>query len=165
VKALAERFADAEGIPDAADTVAELAGSALASDALAAARAAGDRVWREVPVVAPVGDRLVEGYVDLLFEAPDGSLVVVDWKTDRARTDAEVDAALDRYRLQGAGYAVAVEAATERAVSSVRFVFCRGGGEPAVEREVDDLDDARQRVASALARSSATAWASPSGSR
>jgi hypothetical protein len=78
-------------------------------------------------------------------------LVVVDWKTDRARSDAEVDAALDRYRHQGAAYAVALEQATNRPVDEVVFVFCRPG--PAVERAVtgEDLDLARQAVLAALA--------------
>jgi ATP-dependent helicase/nuclease subunit A len=149
LRALAARLAAAEGISDAAGTVAELAASALASDALREARAAA-RVWREVPVVAPVGDHLVEGFVDLLYETPDGDLVVVDWKTDRARTPAEVDVAMDRYRLQGAGYALALERAAGRRVAGVRFVFCRAGGEPAVEREVADLGGAVADAASRL---------------
>ena len=39
-------------------------------------------------MTVPVGDRLVEGYVDLLFEDAAGRLVVVDHKTDRADGDA-----------------------------------------------------------------------------
>ncbi|MGH9139304.1 MAG: PD-(D/E)XK nuclease family protein, partial [Acidimicrobiales bacterium] len=139
VATLASRFAVAENIPDAADTVAELAQSALGSKALREARASG-RLWREVPVVAPVGDRLVEGYVDLLYETADGDLVVVDWKTDRARSESEIDAALGRYRLQGAGYALAVATVTGRPVNCCRFVFCRPGR--AVERDIVDLEAA-----------------------
>jgi len=98
-----------------------------------------------------VGGRVLEGYVDLLYEDASGRLVVVDWKTDRARTDAEVDAALDRYRNQGAAYAVALEQATRRRVDEVVFVFCRRG--PAVERTIAaaDLDQARAAVEAALA--------------
>ena len=40
---------------------------------------------------APVGDRVIEGYVDLLVEGPDG-LVVIDYKTDSANSPAEIDA-------------------------------------------------------------------------
>jgi ATP-dependent helicase/nuclease subunit A len=153
VERLAGRESALEGMSSQADigTVAELAASALSSTAVAEARA-GRRHWREVPVVAPVGDRLVEGYVDLLYEDAEGRLVVVDWKTDRARTEAEVDAAVERYRLQGAGYAVAVEQATGRPVERVTFVFCRTGGEPAVERQVGGADlaaavvEARRRL-------------------
>jgi ATP-dependent helicase/nuclease subunit A len=141
VERLAGRESALEGMSSPADigTVSELAASALSSAVVASVRA-GRRQWREVPVVAPVGDRLVEGYVDLLYEDAEGRLVVVDWKTDRARTEAEVDGAVERYRLQGAGYAVAVEQATGRPVDRVTFVFCRTGGEPAVEREVGGAD-------------------------
>ena len=148
---MAAREAAAEGLGRGdVETVAALATSALGSRALAAARAAR-RCWREVPVVAPVGGRVLEGYVDLLYEDASGRLVVVDWKTDRARTDAEVDAALDRYRNQGAAYAVALEQATRRRVDEVVFVFCRRG--PAVERTIAaaDLDQARAAVEAALA--------------
>jgi ATP-dependent helicase/nuclease subunit A len=147
VATLAARFAADESVDEA--TVVELAASALASEALAEARAAG-RLWREVPVVVPMGDRILEGFIDLLYERPGGELVVVDWKTDRGRSAAEVAAALDRYRLQGAGYAAAVEAATGRPVAEVRFVFCRAGGQPAVERTIDDLAGAVTEVATLL---------------
>ena len=99
----------------------------------------------------PVGGHLVEGFIDLLHERPDGSLVVVDWKTDRARSAAEVDASVGRYRAQGAAYAVAVAAATGRTVADVRFVFCRPAGEPAVERAITDLAAAVAEVEAALA--------------
>ena len=135
---LARRFAGDESVDDWT-TVAALARSAFASDAVAAARVAR-RVWRELLIAAPVNGRLLEGYVDLLYETADGDLVVVDWKTDRARSEAEVDAALDRYRLQGAGYVLAIETVTGRRPVACRFVFCRADG--AVERELTDLDDA-----------------------
>jgi ATP-dependent helicase/nuclease subunit A len=131
------RAATEGGIAADAGTVAELASSALGSDALAAARASG-RFWREVPVVVPMGSKVLEGFVDLVYERPDGSVVVVDWKTDRGHTPEAVDAALHRYRVQGAGYAAAIAAATGREVAEVRFVFCRAGGPP-VERTIADL--------------------------
>lgn len=103
-------------------------------------------------MAAPLEGRILEGYVDLLYEAPDGTLVVVDWKTDSAQTAVELDTALGRHRAQGAGYAAAIEAATGRTVSGVRFVFCRADGEPAHEREVTDLSDAVEEVRLALRR-------------
>ena len=57
---------------------------------------------------AAIGDTLIEGFIDLLYESADG-LVVVDYKTDTVRSPADVDAAVARYRLQGATYAVALE--------------------------------------------------------
>ncbi|MGH9187491.1 MAG: UvrD-helicase domain-containing protein [Acidimicrobiales bacterium] len=126
VASLAEQAATAEGIPEAAATVAALAASAWASTTVAAARRSG-RYWRELYVAAPVGPsgRLVEGYVDLLYDDGDRGLVVVDYKTDQARSDAELDAAVERYRLQGATYATVVEAVTGRPVDRCVFVFCR----------------------------------------
>jgi ATP-dependent helicase/nuclease subunit A len=147
VAGLAAEAARAEGADPA--LVVELATSALRSGALADARAGG-RLWREVPIVVPMGDRVLEGYIDLLYERPDGELVVVDWKTDRGRTPEEVDASLEKYRIQGAAYAAALIRATGRKVAEVAFVFCRDGGEPAVERTITDLADAVAEVEALL---------------
>ena len=102
---------------------------------------AASRRWRELYVAAPVGERghLVEGYIDLLFENANGELVVVDYKTD-----AEVDHAPERYRLQAAAYAYALQATLGRPVARAVFVFCRPDG--AVERDVTDLAAAIDEV-------------------
>lgn len=139
VESEAARQADNESIPEHAGTVAAMARSALASDTVRTARIA----HREIYVVAPVGEVVLEGYIDLLAETDDG-LVIVDYKTDTVRTEAEVDEKLAAYELQGAAYAVALEAATGLAVVGCRFVFCRSDG--AIERSVADLDAAMARV-------------------
>ena len=72
------------------------------------AAAAGPH-WREVYACTPIGDRLLEGYVDLLYRGDDG-LVVVDHKTSGSADPAELDRRVEGYRLQGAAYAVAVGA-------------------------------------------------------
>jgi ATP-dependent helicase/nuclease subunit A len=113
------------------------------------ATAPGTRAWREVPVAAPVDGVLVEGFVDLLVETPDG-FVVVDYKTDRAPAAADVDAALARYTPQAAAYALAIEAVLGTPVARAVFVFARVGG--AIEREVSDLADAVAQVRGDLGR-------------
>jgi len=97
---------------------------------------AGGRYWRELFVSAPVGEMSVEGFVDLLYETA-GGLVVVDYKTDRAPTDAELDEALARYTPQGATYALAVEEALGKPVAKCVFVFVEAGRSR--EREIEDL--------------------------
>jgi ATP-dependent exoDNAse (exonuclease V) beta subunit len=141
VAPLALRHARENDVESEAPTVERLVRSALASGAARLAATAPHH--KEVYVSAPIGDRVIEGYVDLLVEGPDG-LVVVDWKTDSARTDAEIDAKLAAYELQGAAYAIAVEAVTGRVVTECRFVFCRAAG--AIERSVVDLPAATQLV-------------------
>ena len=143
---LAVQQAFAEAIPDLAPTVATFARAALASDAVREAVASG-RLWREAYVAAPLGDRAVEGYVDLLYEGPDG-LVIVDYKTDAVSSEAEVDAKLDTYRLQLATYAEALAVSTGLEVSDARLVFCRAGG--TIERSVTDLAGARLEVRALL---------------
>ncbi len=147
VVALARLQADAEGVPEAAGRVSALARAVLASPTVMAARSSARR-WRELFVAAPVGTGLLEGYVDLLYEEPGGSLVVVDYKTDRARTDDELDRAVARHRLQGAAYALAIQVALGRPVSRCVFVFARAGG--AVERTVADLPAAVAEVRALL---------------
>jgi ATP-dependent helicase/nuclease subunit A len=134
--------AAAEGIPARADEVARLAASALHSSAVQQA-VAGGRYWRELYVGAPVGGVVIEGFIDLLYDTPEG-LVVVDYKTDAAPGAPEIEAAVQRYRLQGAAYAVALEQSLGRPVARCVFVFTRPAG--AIEREIDDLPAATAAV-------------------
>ncbi len=139
--ALVERQCDLESIGEHVDTVEKLVRSALESDAVELAR--NNRVYREMYVSTQLGDVMVEGYIDLLIHTADG-LVIVDYKTDTATTEAAVDAKVAAYELQGAAYAVALEVATGLSVVDCRFVFCRSG--QAIERSVADLASAMQRV-------------------
>jgi len=131
----------AEAVPDRAEDVARLVRQALDSPVVQAAAAAPH--WREVYACTPIGDRLLEGYVDLLYRGPDG-LVVVDHKTSGSADPDELDRRVEGYRLQGAAYAVAVGRATAEPVTRVVFLFLTPAG--AFERELDDLDAAMADV-------------------
>ena len=110
-------------------TIAALARSALATDTVRAA-AASPGCWREVFVARPFDGTTLEGYVDLLYRSPEG-LVVVDYKTDQLAGEAQLDERADRYRLQLAAYALAVQRVTGEAVARAMLVFCsaRGAGD------------------------------------
>jgi hypothetical protein len=82
-------------------------------------------------------------------ERETGGLVVVDYKTDAWRDDADLDAKVARYRLQGASYAVALELATGERVAECVFVFL--GEREARERSVSDLRLAMAEVRALLA--------------
>ena len=58
--------------------------------------------------------------------------------------EADLAAKVDRYRLQGAAYAFALQRATGLTVS--RMVFCFLGHDGAVERDILDLDAATGEV-------------------
>ncbi|MEZ5165498.1 MAG: PD-(D/E)XK nuclease family protein [Acidimicrobiales bacterium] len=145
--------AAAEGVANRTAVVARLARAGVESTVARAAAAAPH--WRELWVAAPVGDHLIEGYVDLLYRDADG-LVVVDWKTDHvgdadgdpAAAAAALDAKVQRYRLQGASYAAAVEAVTGEPVVRVVFAFLGDGGATLVELpELRAVDEVRSRTA------------------
>ena len=72
--------AAAEGIPHRAEEVARLARVAVESATVRRA-VASSKYWREVPVAVPVGQGVLEGFIDLAFEE-NGGLVLVDYKTD-----------------------------------------------------------------------------------
>ncbi|MCC7075989.1 MAG: UvrD-helicase domain-containing protein [Acidimicrobiia bacterium] len=146
IEAEAAHQAEREAVPEHTGTIMAMVMSALASDAVHLART--NPHHKETYVTAPVGVRVIEGYVDLLVETPAG-LVVVDYKTDTVDSDTEVAARLAAYELQGAAYAVALEAATDLPVVECRFVFCRPEG--AIERSIPDLDAAKARVRDTLA--------------
>ncbi len=143
---LAVAAAAAEGVPSRAGEIEGLVRAAIGSDVVRAA-VGGDRYWREVFVAAPVGERLIEGYIDLLYEGPDG-LVVVDYKTDSVESDGDLAAAVQRYRLQGATYALALERTLGRSVVECAFLFARAPGAPAMA--IPDLAAAMAEVEAAV---------------
>jgi len=135
----------AAGIPTLVPVVTRLVQAALESASVELA--ATTTHHKELYLAAPLGDRVIEGYVDLLIDTPDG-LIVVDYKTDAVSSDAQIEARLAAYELQAASYAVALETVTDRPVIDARFIFCRATG--AVERSVTDLPAAKARVRAAL---------------
>ncbi len=132
---LADAQAWAESVPEHVETVQRAVESALEAPIVAECRTA--RHWKELFIAAPVGEVTIEGYIDLLVEHDDG-LIVVDYKTDAVRNEADVDAKLEQYGRQGAAYAAAVAVATGRPVVDVQFVFCRPEGP--IVRRIDGLD-------------------------
>jgi ATP-dependent helicase/nuclease subunit A len=74
-----------------------------------------------VPIGAPAEGVVLEGFIDLLFQTDQG-YEIVDYKTDEVRTD-ELDARMDRYRLQGEAYAELVRTITGKTPVAVSFVF------------------------------------------
>lgn len=115
VHALAASAALAEGVTEHADEVAALVRSALASEIVQ--RAAVRRHWRESFVgTVEVDGVVLEGFVDLIYEEDDGSLVIVDYKTD-AVPAAAIPARAKFYAPQVEAYARAVRESTCRHTS------------------------------------------------
>jgi ATP-dependent exoDNAse (exonuclease V) beta subunit len=137
--------AAAEGVLGHEERIAALARSALATDTVREAVRLEHR--RETYVATTIGGRTLEGYVDLMYRTPDG-VVVVDYKTDVVGSEADVAAKLERYRLQGAAYALAVAAATGERVARCTFLFLDPAG--AREHALPDLDDAIEEARALL---------------
>ncbi len=132
----------AEGVPDREEEIARLAKVAVQSDIVRRA-VASQRIWREVPVAAPVGAGSLHGFIDLLFEEQD-DLVVVDYKTD-AVTEAQLPEVVDRYRLQGGAYAQAISQITGKRVKEVVFLYLQ----PKREERLTDLANAMKEAQAA----------------
>ena len=139
----------AEGVPDRQEEIARLAKVAVQSNIVRRA-VASQRIWREVPVAAPVGDGSLHGFIDLLFEEEDG-LVVVDYKTD-AVTAEQLPEVIDRYRLQGGAYAHAIGQITGKPVREVVFLYLQPKSEvvlPDLAGAMADAQAAAQLILSA----------------
>ncbi|MCY4617894.1 MAG: UvrD-helicase domain-containing protein [Chloroflexi bacterium] len=105
-----------------------------------------DRYWRELYAAVEIDGVLLDGFVDLLYELPNGNLVVVDYKTDALRAGEVLDAAVSRYRLQAASYALMLEESLQRTVERCVLLFLH----PQVAREISDLRGALGEVRSLL---------------
>jgi ATP-dependent helicase/nuclease subunit A len=74
----------------------------------------------------------VDGVVDLVMEEADGSLTIIDYKTDVAVTTDTVD----EYLLQLCAYAELLGGPTGRPVGRIELVFCRGARPTVVARDL-----------------------------
>ena len=150
VASAAEAQAAAESLGrQATAEVKRLVQRAVGSDAVREAVAA-DRYWRELYAAVEVDGVLLDGFIDLLYELPDGNLVVVDYKTDALQPGEAVAAAVERYRLQAASYALMLEESLARQVERCVLLFLH----PGAERRVPDLQEAMTEVRAALAKTS-----------
>jgi ATP-dependent helicase/nuclease subunit A len=126
IDVLAAAQCAAEGIFGLEPRVAELCRSALGAPIVAAA-AAGAEHWRELFVVAELGDQVLEGYIDLLVRTPDG-LLIVDYKTDQWRPGADQATRIARYRRQLAAYGFALGRLLDEPIAGGVLVRCRLDG-------------------------------------
>jgi ATP-dependent helicase/nuclease subunit A len=110
----------AEGVMEYADLVSALVRSALDSDVVK--RAAERPHWRESYVgMVQENGMVLEGFVDLIYREADGSLVVVDYKTDDV-SETALDARAHHYRPQIRAYSTAL-ASIEDQVPAGRLLF------------------------------------------
>ena len=121
---------------------------------------AARRQHREHPFAFSLGDGapLVTGVIDLLCEEPDGTALIVDYKSDRLAAEADPQELVARdYAVQRLLYALAVLREGALAAEVVHW-FLERPHEPAVARytlaELATLEDQ-------LARRLAGAWAEP----
>jgi ATP-dependent helicase/nuclease subunit A len=137
----------AEGVIGLEAQVAALAKSALRAPIVRSV-VDGAPHWRELFVAAPVGDRVVEGYIDLLVRT-DAGLVIVDYKTDQWSGPVQTTERLDRYRIQLAAYGAALESAIDEPVVGGVLIRCVPHGD-ADEITVRDwpqaIDEVRRLV-------------------
>jgi ATP-dependent exoDNAse (exonuclease V) beta subunit len=133
----------AEGVAEHGGIVAQLARAALGSAAVQ--HAASRPHWRETYVGTVIGERVLEGFIDLIYR--DDGLVIVDYKTDTVPAVA-LDRRVAFYRPQMAAYAAALQAATQEPVTRCVLVFLSPGG--AVERTVEGIQEAAALVRDAV---------------
>ncbi len=96
------------------------------------------RYWRELFISLNWHGKLVEGFIDLIFEEG-GQLVIADYKTDVV-SDFDDPARLAQYRLQAGLYALAAGELTGKPVREVALLFLSANRE-IVMTDIDSLID------------------------
>jgi ATP-dependent helicase/nuclease subunit A len=122
IDTLARSQCAAEGVIGLETRVASLARSALLAPIVRSAAQGADH-WRELFIAAPVGDRVLEGYVDLLVRTS-GGLMIVDYKTDQWSGGTQVAERIGRYRVQLAAYGAALETTLGEPIVGGTLVRC-----------------------------------------
>jgi ATP-dependent helicase/nuclease subunit A len=127
---LSRAQAQAEGIADKWQEIAKLARNGLESAVVKRAVASGN-YHREVFVSAPYEGKLLEGFMDIIFEE-DGGLVIADYKTDAIDNEEELLQKKDKYECQAGLYALMAEKVTEKKVKEVVLIFLRSPREEGI---------------------------------
>lgn len=135
IAALSVAQAAAEGVPDHAGTIEQLARSVLTAPIVA--ESITFEHWRELFVAAAVEGTIVEGYIDLLVRHPQLGLTIVDYKTDQIPEGAERTTRLARYARQLAAYGLALERVLGEQVAGGVLVMCTTEG-TAVQLPITD---------------------------
>ena len=136
------------GQDEGADQVGELTAAFL--DSPLREEIADARVSPEVPFVLSIGGTLIRGSIDLLAQRSDGSVLVVDYKTDRLQGRDPADT-VARYSIQRDLYALA--AGARGAPVETAYVFLERADQPVRESFGEaELESARARVEAVLER-------------
>ncbi len=145
---LVAQAVEAYNIPDLKNDVALLVRNVLSSPSVAAATS--DNSWSEAWVAAEVEEGIeIEGSVDLMVQHEDGSITIIDYKTDRVQGEFLEERARG-YENQLAGYALVLEKMGMKVRSAV-LVFANGGaGDTAREYVIDDLEEAKAAALSKI---------------
>jgi ATP-dependent helicase/nuclease subunit A len=136
---LVDVAAEAEGVLDRRRDIETMVQSLLKGD-LVARMQASSNCRREMYVGAQFGEVTVWGYVDAVFVNPDGTLTLVDFKTDTLITSPTELAR--RYQPQMSAYVAALQQATGTQVSEAWLAVAQPDGAAAVEIAVDVVDAA-----------------------
>jgi len=138
----------AYNIPGLKNDVALLVRNVLSSPSVAAAT--GENSWSEAWIAAEVEEGLeIEGSVDLMVQHEDGTITIIDYKTDRVQGEFLEERARG-YENQLAGYALVLEKMGMKVRRAV-LVFANGGvGDTAREYVVDDLETAKEAALSKI---------------
>jgi len=83
--------------------------------------------WLELSLQVAYDGVVVEGFADLVYEEDDGSLVVVDFKTDRVLQEST----LESYWAQLSAYSAILSRVTRKKSDRCVIVHCPASGEPA----------------------------------
>lgn len=121
---LAAKAAELFRVGDAS-AIEQSARAAMATEVIAYARTRPH--WAEMPLAVMSGGVVVEGVADLVFEAEDQSLVVVDFKTDRVLEAGT----LGSYWSQLASYAAILQRATGKSATRCVIVHAPAGAHTA----------------------------------
>jgi ATP-dependent helicase/nuclease subunit A len=80
---------------------------------------------REVPLLMPWEEQIMEGVIDLIYER-DQRLYIADYKTDLVARD-DLTAVAERYRHQAEIYSAAVRRSMRREIAAFKLIFLRLG--------------------------------------
>jgi len=116
--------------------------------------------WPPNEPMAPQSPRFLQGFIDCLYQDPQGRWQVLDYKTNRVSADG-LAAAAAAYEMQLGVYALAVEQILGEPPSRLIVHFLR----PSLEHHFDWNESMRGRVIERVSEAMLSVLAAPNGQR
>lgn len=100
-----------------------------------------NQFYKEIPFSVSVEGKVLQCVIDLLIVNSDGSLSIIDYKTDSVSNSEDIEERMSRYRVQAGCYALAANITYGAQIRDCTFLFLRSKSEISYQIKGEQLNE------------------------